>query len=254
MCVVSHLHLSSLIFLKDKAELIWVSSCYQPQKKRTLTQRKLLEQICRKSKRTKKNISFRFVNYTYFLNNKLVSRCLFLTLSITVCLPVQGKLAGIVQHHELLQQALDDFCGGVLRANVDLLHTVRRQVEGGSLVTGLAVHPLLAFWCCLMVATYLPGFSLWARCLHSQDCNWSTEPQMDLDEASIGTIWSLKCTNKGEVATYFSMDMCTSQDRKVLLYEVLPGNSWTFCKMQYSLDCRVRWEGWYHCHLCMINI
>lgn len=95
--------------------------------------------------RTKKNISFRFVNYTYFLNNKLVSRCLFLTLSITVCLPVQRKLAGIVQHHELLQQALDDFSGGVLRANVELLHTVRRQVEGCSLVTGLAVRPLLAF-------------------------------------------------------------------------------------------------------------
>lgn len=44
-CVFSHLHLSSLIFFKDKAELLRIRTCYQSEKKRSLTQRKLLEQI-----------------------------------------------------------------------------------------------------------------------------------------------------------------------------------------------------------------
>lgn len=50
--------------------------------------------------------------------------CVVLTLSVAVRLPVQRKLARIVQHHELLQQALDDLACGGLRADVELLHTV----------------------------------------------------------------------------------------------------------------------------------
>ena len=58
-----------------------------------------------------------------------------LTLSVPVCLSVQGKLARVIQHHELLQKALDDLpdCGG--RADVQLLHAVTWQVERCPLVT-----------------------------------------------------------------------------------------------------------------------
>lgn len=51
VCMVPHLHLSSLIFFKHKAKLFRIRSCYQPQEKRMLTQRKLPEQICSVKKR-----------------------------------------------------------------------------------------------------------------------------------------------------------------------------------------------------------
>lgn len=54
MCMNTHLHLSGLILLEDKGELLRIRTCDQPQEKRTLTQRKLLEQIC-KNKQTNKN-------------------------------------------------------------------------------------------------------------------------------------------------------------------------------------------------------
>lgn len=64
----------------------------------------------------------------------------FPTLSIAVHLLVQCKLARIVQNHELLQQTLDDFPGGGHRADVELRHTVRGQVEGRSPVRLLSVR------------------------------------------------------------------------------------------------------------------
>lgn len=151
-----------------------------------------------KKKSTKeKNHSMLSITHVFLKKKKkLVNRCLFPTLSVTVRLPVQCKLAGIVQHQELLQQALDDFSGGGQRANVELLHTVRWQVEGCSLVTQLTVRPFLAFRWCLIAATHLPGCSLWALSLHGGDCDWSTEPQVDLDEASVGSVWRLKHTGK----------------------------------------------------------
>lgn len=71
--VPSHLHLSSLIFLQDKAELVRVRPSDQPQKKRTLTQRKLLEQICTHTQKTPT-----LFNAVYlFSADKLVTACVF---------------------------------------------------------------------------------------------------------------------------------------------------------------------------------
>lgn len=75
-------------------------------------------------------------------------------------LPVQCKLARIVQHHELLQQALDDLSGGGGGADVELRHTIGWQVEGRSLVTRLTVRPSPALCCGLTAALRLPGRSL----------------------------------------------------------------------------------------------
>lgn len=66
------------------------------------------------------------------------------TLSVTVHLLVQCKLAGIVQNHELLQQTLDDFSSGGNRTDVELLHAVRGQVEGCSLIGPFTICSLLA--------------------------------------------------------------------------------------------------------------
>lgn len=159
VCMVPHLHLSSLIFFKHKAELLWIRSCYQPQQKRMITQRKLLEQICR----VKKGKHW-IPRYITTLQKHLWRRCPAPTLSIAVRLSVQCKLAGIVQHHELLQQALDDFSGGGMRADVELLHAVWRQVKGCSLVTRLNFRRLRS-------VQFLRG-----RGDHVGDSDWSTEP------------------------------------------------------------------------------
>lgn len=71
-----------------------------------------------------------------------------LTLAVAVRLPVQRKLAGIIQHHELPQQALNDLSGGGLRADVELLHAVAWEIEGCSLLRRPAVCRLLLLrWC-----------------------------------------------------------------------------------------------------------
>lgn len=172
---------------------------------------------------------------------KLVNRCLFPTLSVTVRLPVQCKLAGIVQHQELLQQALDDFTGGGQRANVDLLHTVRWQVEGCSLVTRLTVRPFLAFQWCLIVATHLPGCSVWALGLHGGDCDWSTEPQVDVDEASEGSVWRLKYTGKMTETwerRHISVLICALNYHRTGKKYCMRFFQLTFWEIQYSLCCR----------------
>lgn len=110
------------------------------------------------------------------------------TLSITVHLLVQRKLAGIVQNHELLQQTLDDLSGGGRRADVELLHRVRGQVEGCSLISPFIVCSLKGLWCCFAEC----GRPLGARRLQSGDRDWPIEAQVDLDEAGVGSIWSLK--------------------------------------------------------------
>lgn len=101
---------------------------------------------------------------------------------------VQRKLAGIVQHHELLQQCLDDFPGGGVGADVQLLHAVRRQVEGRSLLVGgpltLGRDPAAAAR--QLVATFQ------GRNVHGGDSDRSAEPQADSDEAGEGAIGCLR--------------------------------------------------------------
>lgn len=106
------------------------------------------------------------------------------TLSVPVRLLVQCKLAGIVQHHELLQQCLDDLPGGGVGADVKLLGAVRGQVEGRSLQVGgtLALRRDLA------ATAHLPGATLQGRDVHSGDGDRPAEPQVDSDEAGVGAV------------------------------------------------------------------
>lgn len=137
--VISYRHLSRLIFLEDKAELFQIRSCYQPQKERTLIQRQLLGQICGYNK----NASMIIVNEMLIMPS-LQTRPAFPTLSIAAHLLVQRKLARIVQNRELLEQSLDDILGGGHRADVDVLHTVGRQVEGRFFISSVTVCSLMA--------------------------------------------------------------------------------------------------------------
>lgn len=98
--------------------------------------------------------------FKVFLKREQACRRGSLTLPIAVRLPVQRKLARIVQHHELLQQALDDLTGGGDGADVELRHTIGWQVEGRSLVIGLTVRPSPALCCGLTAAFRLPGRSI----------------------------------------------------------------------------------------------
>lgn len=101
-----------------------------------------------------------------------------------MCLPVQRELAGVVQHHELLQQALDHLFGGGLRADVELLHAVARQVEGRPLLR----VPALRF---LLVLGWV-AVPLRARRLHGRDGDRSTQPQVHLNETSVRPVFSLE--------------------------------------------------------------
>lgn len=102
-------------------------------------QRQLLGQICRYNK----NGSMIIVNEMLIMRS-LQTRPAFPTLSIAVHLLVQRKLARIVQNHELLEQTLDDFLGGGHRADVEVLHTVGRQVEGRSFISLVTICSLMA--------------------------------------------------------------------------------------------------------------
>lgn len=102
-------------------------------------QRQLLGHICRYNK----NASMIIANEMLIMPS-LQTRPAFPTLSIAAHLLVQRKLARIVQNHELLEQTLDDFLGGGHRADVEVLHTVRRQVEGRSIIGPVTVCSLMA--------------------------------------------------------------------------------------------------------------
>lgn len=134
----------------------------------------------------------------FFFFYELVTRCVCLTLPVPVRLSAQSEFAGIVQHHELFQQALDDFSGGGQRADVEPLHTVARHVEGRSLVTLPIIVAFLAFWWRhrLIAPVRLPQPSLQTPHLHSGDCDWSTEPQVDLNVTCVGSVWSLAQRDK----------------------------------------------------------
>lgn len=102
----------------------------------------------------------------------------FSTLSITMRLPVQGKLARVVQHHELFQQALDHLSGRRRGTDVQLFHAVTWEVEGGSVLTLPTVSAL--WWRAIRASR--------DRHLHSRHCDGSTEPQMDFDETCVRAV------------------------------------------------------------------
>lgn len=108
------------------------------------------------------------------------------TLPILMDTLEECKLLGIVYDHELLEQPLDDLidCGGA--ADVQLLDSIKGQVEGRPLVRGGGqVHIFDS-----IIDRLGPD--------SSRHCHWPPKLQMHFDEACVGAIFTL-CGGGGTI-------------------------------------------------------